>query len=91
MEAATLDAASQTEASSMVINDESGRTNGETALFQMNLSSVYSIKMIAPVFGGIVVKAHWQRAFRHRHTGPSPGVMLLDAHLDHLLFPLMVL
>ncbi|GFS89991.1 hypothetical protein TNCV_507121 [Trichonephila clavipes] len=29
----------------------------------MNLGSVYSIKMVASVFSGIMVSAHWQRVF----------------------------
>ncbi|PRD26679.1 UNVERIFIED_CONTAM: hypothetical protein NCL1_37503 [Trichonephila clavipes] len=29
----------------------------------MNPVSVYSIKMVASVFSGIVVNAHWQRSF----------------------------
>ncbi|GFW25647.1 hypothetical protein TNCV_1309081 [Trichonephila clavipes] len=46
-----------------VISDEPGRMNGETSFFQMNIGPVYNTKMVASVFGGIVVKAHWQRAF----------------------------
>ncbi|GFX84884.1 hypothetical protein TNCV_4997161 [Trichonephila clavipes] len=41
----------------------------------MNPDSVYSIKMVASMFGGIVVNSHWQRAFVS-HTGPSPGMMI---------------
>ncbi|GFW28287.1 hypothetical protein TNCV_4639541 [Trichonephila clavipes] len=36
-----------------VINDEPGSSNGETLFFQMNPGSVNSIKMVAPMFGGI--------------------------------------
>ncbi|GFV55975.1 hypothetical protein TNCV_249711 [Trichonephila clavipes] len=46
-----------------VINDVSRSTNGQTSFFQMNPGSVYSIKMGASVLCGIVVNAHWQRAF----------------------------
>ncbi|GFV46841.1 hypothetical protein TNCV_1938641 [Trichonephila clavipes] len=34
------------------INDEPRHTNGEMSFFQMNPDSVYSIKMIASMFGG---------------------------------------
>ncbi|GFU78680.1 hypothetical protein TNCV_2302911 [Trichonephila clavipes] len=37
-----------------VINDESGCTNGETSFLQMNPGSAYSIRMVVPLFGGIV-------------------------------------
>ncbi|GFY16972.1 protein FAM200B [Trichonephila clavipes] len=46
-----------------VINDESGRTNRETSILQINPGSAYSIKMVASVLGGILVNAHWQNAF----------------------------
>ncbi|GFT28590.1 HTH_Tnp_Tc3_2 domain-containing protein [Trichonephila clavipes] len=36
-----------------VINDELGRTNRGTSLFQINPGSVYSSKMVTSVFGGI--------------------------------------
>ncbi|GFU54645.1 hypothetical protein TNCV_2161161 [Trichonephila clavipes] len=62
MAAATLDAASQTGASSM-FNDQPGCTSDETPFFPMNPGSFYGIKMVASVIDGIVVKAHWQRAF----------------------------
>ncbi|GFU69200.1 hypothetical protein TNCV_3284781 [Trichonephila clavipes] len=55
-----------------VINDEPGCTNDEMSIFQINSCSVYSIKIIASVFSGIVVNAHW-------HTGHSPGVMVWGA------------
>ncbi|GFV91731.1 hypothetical protein TNCV_4762961 [Trichonephila clavipes] len=34
-------------------------TNGETTFFQINPDYFYSIKIVASVFGGIVVNAHW--------------------------------
>ncbi|GFX71058.1 hypothetical protein TNCV_3648231 [Trichonephila clavipes] len=37
----------------------------------MNPGSVYSIKMVASVFG----ERTWAACIRFRHTGPSPGVM----------------
>ncbi|GFY36604.1 hypothetical protein TNCV_28091 [Trichonephila clavipes] len=40
-----------------------GRKNSKTSFFQMNPSSVYNIRVIASVFGSIVVNGHWQRAF----------------------------
>ncbi|GFW51305.1 hypothetical protein TNCV_3254341 [Trichonephila clavipes] len=61
--APTLDSISLTGVFNGVINDESGCMNGETSFFQMNPGSAYSIKMVASVFVGIVVNAHWQRAF----------------------------
>ncbi|GFU69544.1 transposable element Tcb1 transposase [Trichonephila clavipes] len=45
----------------------------------MNPGCVLSTKMVAFVFGGIVVNAHWKRAFFHRHTGPSSGLMVWSA------------
>ncbi|GFW92533.1 HTH_Tnp_Tc3_2 domain-containing protein [Trichonephila clavipes] len=38
-------------------------TNGETSFFQMSPGSICSTKMVASLFGGIVVNAHWQRVF----------------------------
>ncbi|GFX03660.1 HTH_Tnp_Tc3_2 domain-containing protein [Trichonephila clavipes] len=46
-----------------VINEDPGRTNGETSFFQRNSGSVYSFQIVAFVFGGLVVNAHWQREF----------------------------
>ncbi|GFU53213.1 hypothetical protein TNCV_2952571 [Trichonephila clavipes] len=46
-----------------MINDEPGHTNGKTSVSQMSPGTVYSTKIVASVFGGIVVNAHWQRAF----------------------------
>ncbi|GFW01752.1 hypothetical protein TNCV_1232521 [Trichonephila clavipes] len=51
------------------------RTSVLTSFFQMNTGSLYSIKVVASVFGGIVGNAHWH----HRPTGPSPGVMVRAA------------
>ncbi|GFV82776.1 hypothetical protein TNCV_4147441 [Trichonephila clavipes] len=46
-----------------VIKDESVHMNGKTSFFQMNPSSAYSITIVSPVFGGILVNLHRQRAF----------------------------
>lgn len=46
-----------------MIDDEPERRNGVTSSFQMNLDSVYSIRMAASVFGVIVENAHYQIAF----------------------------
>ncbi|GFT78208.1 hypothetical protein TNCV_4335751 [Trichonephila clavipes] len=43
------------------------RMNGETSFLQISSVSVYSIRMVAFVFGGIVVNAHWQRVFVIAH------------------------
>ncbi|GFW23998.1 transposable element Tcb1 transposase [Trichonephila clavipes] len=48
-------------------------------VFQVNSGSIYSTNMVAFVFVGIVVNAHWQHAFVIVHNGVSPGVMLRDA------------
>ncbi|GFU23149.1 hypothetical protein TNCV_3515881 [Trichonephila clavipes] len=54
MSVATICAASQTGASYSVINDKTGCTTGKTSYFMIDPGSVYSIKMIASVFGSIV-------------------------------------
>ncbi|GFU92803.1 hypothetical protein TNCV_785971 [Trichonephila clavipes] len=46
-----------------VINDEAGPMSHEMSFYQMNSNSVYNIKMVPSVFGGIVVNTRWQRAF----------------------------
>ncbi|GFX43592.1 transposable element Tcb1 transposase [Trichonephila clavipes] len=45
-----------------VINDEPGCTNGETSFFQMNPSSVYSIKMVA-AWGTHIESVHSSSAY----------------------------
>ncbi|GFX83209.1 hypothetical protein TNCV_4988031 [Trichonephila clavipes] len=72
-----------------MINDKPGQTNGETSFFQMNPGSDYSIKMAASVFGGIVVTAHWQRAFVIGILAQELALwyrLLLGTRLDYLLF-----
>ncbi|PRD35527.1 UNVERIFIED_CONTAM: hypothetical protein NCL1_11322 [Trichonephila clavipes] len=73
-----------------VINSEHGRTNGKTSFIQRNPGSVYSIKRVSSMFGGIEENAHWQRAFVIVMLAPWNGV-LLDTRLCHLLFALIAL
>ncbi|GFX67127.1 transposable element Tcb1 transposase [Trichonephila clavipes] len=61
-----------------VINEESGARMARRHFFQIFPGSVYSIKMVASVFDGIVVNIQWQ-CIRHRHTGPTPGIMVRGA------------
>ncbi|GFV27026.1 hypothetical protein TNCV_4852631 [Trichonephila clavipes] len=64
MVAVTLEAALQTESSSIVgINDDLGRTNDETSFFQMNPGYAYNIKMVTYLFSGMLLNARCQRAF----------------------------